>query len=267
MPHPSSTPWVHWASATLLAVALAAPASAQSLDLWGSFASGSARECPSGLCSGSFIERPQAGGLGQTSAAVALSPEAQALHPGVTFAAQASLVGALAIPELKAMAVANAATRYTTNAQAEAVQAYVYTGAVASSFVLDVFVSGSVTGDASLSGFVIVYDSEGYKPGSEVPGTRLDNTSFFWSAASQAQPAPLEFTLQPGDSVYLQATLFAGADSRNIPSAADAFHTLTMSFQNPANLVQAAALVPEPASWALMLLGGAALLRARRGRV
>lgn len=255
--------WARAATAAALAACLATPAAAQSLDFWGAFASGSARQCPGGLCGGGQIESANDGAFGASSAAVAFSDAGRAAHPGVDFAAQASLVGALEIPELKAMAFADSASRYTANARAEAVQAYVYTGAVEQAYVLNVAVSGSIVGDANLSGFVIVYDADGYNPAGEVPGTRLDNTFFTWSATSQAQPAPLEFTLQPGDAVYLQAVLFANADSRNVPSHADAFHTLTLSFQNASGLVQAAA-VPEPGTWALLLAGGAWLLARRR---
>src|SRR4029453_4298750 len=80
------------------------------------------------------------------------------------------------------------------------------------------------------------------------------------------EAGPLVFTLEPGDTFYVWATLFATADSRDAtPSSADAFHTLTMQFDDASGLVPAT--VPEPGeatamAWALVVLGALA----RRGR-
>ncbi len=254
-----SNPFRQPAIASLMAAALLAAAPVHAaLDLWGAQASGHASLCAGGLCDGSVLERDLDGPRGLFEAGAALSDDVKLLHPAIDYQAQASLVGTLDLPELKAMAVADSTTRYSVGATAKAFQGYLYEGAEAVDVSLDVFVNGTLSGNASLSGFVNVYDATRYDP--LLPNqSRLGNTFFLWSTASQAAPGPLSFTLQPGASVYLEAVLSASVDSRNgQPSVSDAFHTMSVAFrQPPAALTPATQLpaVPEPGSAALMLAG------------
>lgn len=257
------------ASALALLLATAVPPASAALDLWGAYASGFASECPAGLCSGAVLERDDAGPAQQLSASADLSEPVRLAHPGVDYQVQATLVGDLDLPELKARAFADSALRYSVSTTAKAMQGYLYSGLAPADFTLNVAVNGVITGQGGLSGFVNVYDAARYDP--LLPNSsRLANSFFIWTLTSQAQPAPLVFSLDPGDSVYLEAVMFASADSRNaVPSTADAFHTLRLAFSEPpADLLPATQLpVPEPAAATLLALGLAAIrLLRRRGR-
>ena len=71
---------------------------------WGTLTEGSPRLCPGGLCSGTFLQQSADGGFLQDSSSVAYVPADPLTTPGNDFGAQATLVGGLALPELKAFA-------------------------------------------------------------------------------------------------------------------------------------------------------------------
>jgi hypothetical protein len=249
----------------------AAPARA-ALDEWGTFADGDTRFCEAGVCDGTSIQVAEDGGLFDSFASVAFVPDDPLDTPGNDFAAEAALLGGLGLPELRVLAVAPvvpslapvAPGRFISTASAEAVAGFLYTGLLPKELVLDVVVDGTVTGFGSLSGFISVYEEEGFDRLGEFHGTRLASTVFIRELDETRDPEPLVFEAEPGDAFYVWAAAFASADSREAtPSSADAFHTLSMSFEDPSGLE--AATIPEPANGSLLVLGCALFTgRARR---
>jgi hypothetical protein len=168
-----------------------------------------------------------------------LSEGAKATHPGVDFRAQATLGGGLALPELRALAATNTAERYAVLATAEAIQGYNYIGTGATIYTLEVLLDAELSGLGSVGRQVDIYDPVGFNPRDEEIGTRIARTSFYWNVAGpKNQPAPLTFTLEPGDQIYLFATLQAYSTSPP-GSEADAYNTLTMAFVNATGLTPA----------------------------
>jgi hypothetical protein len=258
-----------WTRHTLMALSLAlsAPCSGGAIGEFSSTnAGGSAQLCPEPITQGCFadpLEMLTDGAFLQTSATVAMSSANKALHPGVDFAALAeydSLV--LDLPVLKALASSNAAAGYLTTASADAVQAYTYSGAGVQTFTLMITVDAILSGlDNRVIGGVAAY-AEDYLSGTVIdgPGTLLTNPVSFSLTLSDSSTKSLSFTLDPGESVYLEAFLSATARSTRGPSVADAFNSMTMSFANTTGLAVARP-VPEPGSLP-MLCGGLALLAA-----
>jgi len=247
-----------------LSLALAAPASWAIGEFSGTNAEGKAQECPqplTELCAGATIEQLSDGGFLQTSATVAMSAANQALHPGVGFFAFTEYDPAVFdLPVLKALASSNAAAGYLTTASAEAVQAYTYTGAAAQTFTLVVTLDASLSGqDNGVFASVAAY-AEDYLSGTvnDGPGTLLSNPLSFSLSLTGSSTKSFSFTLDPGESVYLEASLLATARSTRGPSVADAFNTMTMNFTDTTGLAVATP-VPEAASLP-MLCAGLALM-------
>lgn len=255
----------------LLLAAAAGCAGAAPLTLWGTEASGSAAACPSLDCTfrAVDIQTLQQNLPQQDGAAVELSAAARAAHPGVDFRARATLGGGLDLPQLQVLASADSSDGYSVAARAGAIQAYAYTGSGPTSYTLDITIDGELFGNASLSGFVVVWDATRPRPLFGQPlGTLITGTNFIWSGEEGDQPAPLSFTLDEGAEIYIQARFFALASSPP-GSVADAYHTLTLAFRDEQGLQVAgepAAQVPEPASAALAALGLLAAWRSRGRR-
>jgi PEP-CTERM motif len=261
-----------WTRHTLMALSLAfsAPCSWAIGEFSSTKAEGSAQLCPEPLtmlCAGPTIEEGSDGALLQTMATVAMSPANKALHPGVDFAALAQydpLV--LELPVLKALASSNAAAGYLTKATADAVQAYTYTGTGAQSSTLMITVDATMSGqDNRVIGGVAAY-AEDYLSGTVIdgPGTLLTNPVSFSLSLTGSSTKSITFTLDPGESVYLEAFLSSTARSTRGPSVADAFNSMTMSFTDITGLAVATP-VPEAGSLP-MLCAGLALLAGFAGR-
>jgi hypothetical protein len=260
--------------ALTLTLAFTAPAHAAIGEFAGTNANGGTQLCPeplTQLCAGPVVEQTVDGAFLQTSATVAMSAANQALHPGVDYFALARYDPAVFdLPELKALAAADTAVGYITKASASAVQAYTYTGAVVQTFTLTITLDAVLLGqDNEVFGGVAAY-GEDYLDGTVIdgPGTLLANPVSFSLRASGSSTKSLSFTLDPGDSVYLDAFVFATARSTRGPSVADAANTMTMRFDDTTGLAVARP-VPEPGTWA-MWCAGLALMAGlgglRRGR-
>lgn len=190
--------------------------------------------------------------------------------------AQATISGAQSLIELKAEAFSGSNSRAT--AEAAAMQQYLYQGA-SSNFSLDVtldgeIINGSQDFDASLSANVMVFiasDIEFYSDYGTfafevLPGTPgaslLDEVEInflalnFLDAGFQSHTETLNFSLNPGDLVYIWASLI-GSGTRG--GSADAFSTLDLNFT--AGNTGGLSAVPLPAPLVLLvsalgILGG-----------
>jgi hypothetical protein len=260
--------------ALALSAAFAAPAHAV-LDLWGTFTEGDTQFCAEGVCDGTILQEAEDGGLLVSFSSVAFVPEDPATSPGNDFAAEAAIVGAQAVPQLRALAVApvseavppTAPGRFISTATAEAVQGYEYVGAASDTLTLTVVPEAVVTGFGLVSGFVGIFEADSFDRLGEFHGVNLASTIFLLDATRNIEAEPLVFPVDPGDEFYVWAALFATADSREAtPSSADAFHTLTMEFDDPSGLVAATA-VPEAGGGAVVAWGLVVLRAfARRAR-
>ncbi|MEO8627931.1 MAG: hypothetical protein ABI612_07490 [Betaproteobacteria bacterium] len=256
---------------TALSLALCAPTAWAIGEFSSNSASGKAQLCPeprTAPCAGATIEQLSDGGFLQTPATVAMSPANTALHPGVNFAAFADYDPLVfALPTLKALASSDSSLGYSTSASAEAVQAYTYTGGTPQTFTLVVTVDGVLTGqDNRVIGGVSAY-GEDYLTGTVVdgPGTLLTNPISFALSLTGNSTKSFSFTLDPGESVYLDAFLSASARSTRGPSVADAFNTMTMRFTDTTGLVVARP-IPEAGSLPLLCAGLALVAMIIRGR-
>jgi hypothetical protein len=237
-------------------------------------ASGKAQLCLEPLtspCAGATIEELSDGGFLQTQANVAMSPANNALHPGVNFLASAAYDPLVfELPVLKALASSNSTAGYLTTATADAVQAFTYTGAVPQTFTLVVTVDATLAGqDNRVIGGVAAY-AEDFLTGTvpDGPGTLLTNPVSFSLTLSGSSTKSFSFTLDPGESVYLDAFLSATARSTRGPSVADVFNTMTMQFTDTTGLIVARA-IPEAGSLPLLVSGlvlVAGLMQRRRDR-
>ncbi len=233
------------------------------LSEWGTTATGSARLCPGGLCSGTFLERVEDDQPQGSFASVEILQSTLDDHPDIFFAAEAELAGGLGVPLLRAISEADTTTRYTNGSFAEATQGYRYEGAAPQEFTLDVALSGTATGNGLISGFVGIFDVDGFDP-QQTFLTRITSTNGLIDATRNEPMESLVFTLDPGQEVYVIAQLNASVDSRfSTPSTADAFSTLTTGFQSGAGLVKA---VDVPEVGTAGLLAAAGLLGALRRR-
>jgi PEP-CTERM motif len=201
----------------------------------------------------------------------------------------ASFAGPDALPELTAYAFAEMIAPtgadlhtyfYEAMGSASAIQQYTYLGAGPETYTIEYTLDGEFALSAadaaslmSVYGGVTVYGSP-FVPGAEVNPTldydyQGDNASAIGTAPFLLTGS-VEFTVSPGDIVYVAATLFATADSSHeVSGSVDALHTLSLAFTSgDASLLAAeATAVPEPGS-AILLLAGSAILGAarRRGR-
>ena len=254
-----------------LSLALSAPGAWAIGEFSSTSASGKAQLCPEPLtssCAGATIEQLSDGGFLQTLAAVAMSPANTALHPGVNFSAFASYDPLVfELPVLKTLASSNSALGYLTTATADAVQAYTYTGVTPQTFTLVVTVDAALTGqDNRVIGGVSAY-AEDFLTGTvpDGPGTLLTNPISFSLSLTGSSTKSFSFTLDPRESVYLDAFLSATARSTRGPSVADAFNSMTMDFTDTTGLVVARA-IPEAGALPLLCagLGLIAVLMRRR---
>ena len=262
-----------WTRHTLMALSLtlSAPCSWAIGEFSSTKADGSAELCPepvTQLCAGAMIEERSDGAFLQTSATVAMSSANKALHPGVDFVALAEydpLV--LELPVLKALASSNAAAGYLTTARADAVQAYTYMGAGVQTFTLIITVDASLSGlDNRVIGGVAAY-AEDYLSGTVIdgPGTLLTDPVSFSLSLTGSSTKSFSLTLDPGESVYLEAFLSATARSTRGPSVADSFNSMTMSFTDTTGLAVARP-VSEPGSLPMLCAGFALLAGLARCR-
>ena len=199
----------------------------------------------------------------------------------------ASFAGPDALPELTAYAFAEMIPPgtdlrtyfYEVTGSASAIQQYTYLGAGPETYTIEYTLDGEFALSAadaaslmSIYGGVTVYGSP-FVPGAEVNPT-LD-FDYQGESASAIGTAPfsltgsVEFTVSPGDIVYVAANLFATADSSHeVSGSVDALHTLSLAFTsgNPSLLTPEATAVPEPGTATLLLVGSAILGAARHRR-
>ncbi len=109
--------------------------------------------------------------------------------------------------------------------------------------------------DNRVIGGVAAY-AEDYLSGTVIdgPGTLLTNPVSFSLSFTGSTTKSFSFTLDPGESVYLEAFLSATARSTRGPSVANAFNSMTMRFTDTTGLAVAIP-VPEAGSLAMLCAG------------
>ncbi|MGC4054433.1 MAG: PEP-CTERM sorting domain-containing protein [Paludibaculum sp.] len=221
------------------------------------------------------------GGPGQSLATVDFSQGSL-----VSYSALAIFTGPNSLPHLGARASADvdvvppSTFFYQAGSVARATQKYTYTGATPTDYTLEYDLDGSMTGGilTEIAGGFTIFGS-GFQPGQEVQpviGFTFDHVNGDGTEKPVHLTGDVSFTVNPGDTFFLQATLdiFVDSRSQSMFASADALHTLAMSFTqgDPSLLIPAgsstAAEVPEPGSMALVVLGlvglGVGRLRMRR---
>ena len=226
--------------------------------------------CPS-FCT-SFGAGGTVGGVGSTNVSNSFSDSRG------NAAAQAILdpSSGLSLPILRAEAYVTGSGSSSAFGTAIAAEGYTYEGAAPKTFDLDITLTGEVfdptpgDGDTDIEAQIYIFGAEGYEYGFdaatlifELGVVDIASAGLSLAAGETSDSFTLSFTLDPGQSVFLQATL--GADAERDLSFADSFSTLTTSFQDPVGLV-AASTVPEPGTFALVVLGLAGVARSGRRR-
>ncbi len=271
--------------ASLLIASAAAVFPLRGDPFWGATADGTARQfeitcgtCPNPI---TILSTQQDGGVGSSNAGVEFS------HAGsASYFASAGLNGANALPTLHASAVSDVTIVtpstffFSASTDARGTQLYTYTGATPTVYAITYDVDGTIIGGplTELSGGFTVFGS-GFNPNAEVQpvlGFTFDHKNGIGATLIPVDlSGTVTFTVNPGDSFYVQATLTAITDSRSADmfASADASNTLAMQFtQGDTSLLTpgsaAASPVPEPAPIALLGIGlsSASVLGRRRRR-
>jgi len=193
----------------------------------------------------------------------------------------------VSVPVLKAKALSNSHDGWVS-ATAFGVQGYKFTGTSPTQISLDASLTGTIVNDADTTYALPVSDVTGFSVGVWLlvpdPGTfptdpaatlgelvsaltqPVTNVVSEWYPASnqfvafnatgnvdEGPLALLTINLNPGDEFYLMAGLTASATG--IDRSADAFGTLTLNFNSTELLPAGVAAVPEPETYAMMLVG------------
>jgi hypothetical protein len=221
--------------------------------------SGTAGNCPSYCTGGEFADQFD-GGAGQVFASAS-----EATY-GTTHGSAAFAVGQSYLPELKAYATAEVGKRASTTSFAS--QLFGYSGSEARTVTLQVDLTGSVFNNASgyasnaIGAQIAVvrgpdipwYPSFGTLIFEAIPASErlaLGNAFINTPGVTLAQTS-LVFDLLPGETFFVVTELRASSQN----GVADASHTLTLNFDNAANLLAVTA-VPEMGTGAM---AGAGLL-------
>jgi hypothetical protein len=203
----------------------------------------------------------------------------------VSYFATAVFTGPNSLPHLGASATGDLAIVppstffYAATAHARATQLYTYTGSAPEDYTIEYDIDGQISGGllSQIAGGFSVFGS-GFDPNREVQpvlGFSFDHANGDGAEKPVHLTGSVTFSVNPGDSVLVQATLDAIVDARSLSmfGSADASHTLAMSFTqgNTALLTPAGitpqASVPEPGTILLTGIGTAALaIAARRWR-
>jgi hypothetical protein len=275
----------NFAGGALLAIigGLGAAGPMQAGTFFGAFASGNATQfqitcgtCPNPITDLSSLND---GGFGNDSATVEF-----ANGNLVSYDSTAVFTGPGSLPHLGALATGNIAVAapdtffYAASSAARATQEYTYTGSTPADYTVEYDINGDMAGGilTEISGGFTVFGS-GFDPNQEVQpvlGFSFDHANGDGTVKPVHLTGDVTFSVNPGDVVFLQATLdvFADARSQQLFALADASHTLTMNFTqgDPSLLTPAittpASGVPEPAGVLLMGTGLVALAIAGRRR-
>lgn len=255
-------------SLSLVVLSFSAPAWSQPTE-WGVSASTSTANCPS-FCT-SFAFGGFDGGLNETSATSSIANLQGTGEARATLDASSGI----SMPALRAAASSLSSSLGSGFGDAFAVEGYSYVGEGPTIFTIDVSLTGTVVDatpvdlDTSIDARVVVFQENPFFFSSdygslvfELGAVPIDETQLSLTGSATSVASSLTFTVNPGESFYVWATL--GADAERDLSSADALNTLTMAFQDSTGLT--AASVPEPGASA-MLGAGVLLLAARRGRV
>lgn len=173
--------------------------------------------------------------------------------------AQASLTGSTYLPELKVFTSADLAKG--SGATAMGVQGFTYNGAGSASITLDLNLHGSITNNPSGYAFnqitasiaVLIGSDLGWYPDfgtlvfevSSLDQGGLEYLGLSGSGLNQTSTGSITFNIDPGQDFYVVAEL--NANSNN--GIADAWNTLTMSFEDATGLSAASVnTVPVPAA-------------------
>lgn len=239
------------------------------LDQWGTSTSARTASCPS-FCT-SFA------GPFDSGQEVAVSDSSFSDSRGnAAGSAMLNAGSGISVPNLRAEAFVTGSGTSSAFGRASGVEGYTYSGAEARTFNLDIMLTGSVfdptpaDGDTSINASVYIFTAPGFQFGFdyatlvfELGVTELAGSQLSLGNGETALADSLSFTLQPGQSFYLQAAL--GADAERDLSIADAFSTLSASFEDATGLVAASGtVVPEPSTAVLFLLGLGGLASAGR---
>lgn len=241
-------------TAAVLAALTLLPMSAEALSEWGATATTSAANCPS-FCT-SFVFGASTGGPNENAAFSSVSDAR-----GNAMASAALDEGSgISTPLLQAEAYSSSASVGSAFGTAFAVEGYTYLGGGTGEFTLDITLDGSVSdptpadGDTDIVAEVYLFAEENFAFFSDIGtlvfefgATVIDDTTLVLTSDGSLSSS-VSISLAPGESFYLWARLRASAE-RDL-SFADAFSTLTTSFEDATGLV--AASVPEPSS---LLLG------------
>lgn len=241
-------------------------AEAAILNQWGTVVNTSIADCPSFSCT-NFNFGPFDGGLGFDNVA------SQMTEIRGNAKSEASLTGSASTPVLRAEAFARVdkavfnPDKRGAFASAFGVQGYTYSG-TDTTLNLDATLVGSLFDPdnsdwARIRGVVAVFQTDPFEFQSDeaalvaelgaqyaqtTGGTDARMQFDLLSTGSIAQMQSISFDVTDGDQFYVWAWLRAGATSSNSASgSAEAFNSLTMTFQD-ANGLQAASAVPVPAA-------------------
>lgn len=231
---------------------------------------GTAYPCPS-FCGGSANARflgDEHGGDGFTSSFTEFS------SVDGNGRAQVTLTGPTSLPILKAEAFSPAGGLSRVSAFATALQGFDLGANALGQYDLNITLSGQATGQVTAQVFLFRDD----EPASPPPFSASAGTLFFEEIPSQTDlqvlddvfisilangtqqsaTGTLSATLAPpGSRLYVWAQLNAvGRDG----SFGDAYNTLNLQWANPTGLT-ATSPVPEPAAWALLVLGLGVVIR------